>query len=281
MKPGDRLGPYEVTDLLGAGGMREVYQARDTRLGRTVAIKVLPAGAAADPERRPRFEHEARAASALNHPHICTLFDIGAAVPSHPQSPTPNSQSPIPSSISYLVMEHLEDQTLAARLAKGPLPLAQALEVGTQIADALSAAHKHGIVHRDLKPANVMLTKAAVPGAGSTHVKLLDFGLAKLWPPRGPGGVDSSLVTEAASVTAPGVLLGTLPYMAPEQVEGKDADARSDLWALGAMLYDMLTGTRAFNGDSPATVAAAILEREPAPRGGVVARGAGARCTVP
>jgi len=253
LAPGTRLNPYEVVAVLGAGGMGEVYKARDTRLGRTVAITVLPAGVGADPERRRRFEHEARAASALNHPHICTLHDIGSQA-----SPTPGGPP-----VDYLVMEHLEGQTLAARLATGKLAVPQALEIGTQVADALSAAHKHGIVHRDLKPANVMLTKAAVPGGVSTHAKLLDFGLAKLRAPRLPGGIDSSLPTEAASMTAPGLLLGTLPYMAPEQVEGKDADARTDLWALGLLLYEMLTGKRAFKGTSSASLITAIMGAEP------------------
>jgi len=239
---GQRLGAYEVTGRLGAGGMGEVYKARDTRLGRTVAIKVLPAGAAADPERRQRFEQEARAVSALNHPHICTLHDIGRE-----------------GDTDFLVMEYVDGQTLAQRLTKGPLPLEQALSVATEIAEALAAAHRQGVIHRDLKPGNVMLTKAGA--------KLLDFGLAKL---KGHG--EQAATAQFAStglpstpLTGEGMILGTLPYMAPEQVEGKPADARTDLWALGAILYEMVTGKRAFEGTSAATVIVAILEREPPP----------------
>ena len=255
LTPGTRLGPYQIDSAIGAGGMGEVYRATDTRLSRTVAIKVLPAGVASDPARRRRFEHEARAASALNHPHICALYDIGSQAAAIPGAPA----------VDYLVMEHLEGQTLAARLASGKLSLAQALEIGTQVADALSAAHKHGIVHRDLKPGNVMLTKSDTPGVSRVHAKLLDFGLAKLHTPKAQAGVHSELATEPASGTTPGLLLGTVPYMAPEQVEGKDADARTDLFAFGAVLYEMLTGTRAFTGSSSASVMAAILEHDPAP----------------
>ena len=263
LTPGTRLGPYEIESAIGAGGMGEVYQAHDTRLGRTVAVKVLPSRVAMDPNGRRRLEHEARAASALNHPHICTLYDIGEAIPTNPQRPIPEPSS----SVSFLVMEHLDGETLARRLTRGKLPLAQALELGAQIAEALSAAHKHGIVHRDLKPGNVMLTKG---GAGTEHrgaveAKLLDFGLAKLLPPRDAGLPVTPVPGEPSSVSTPGMLVGTVPYMAPEQVEGKDADARADLWALGAMLYEMLTGTRAFSGGSSAAVMAAILEHEPRP----------------
>jgi serine/threonine-protein kinase len=254
LSPGTRLGPYEITAAIGAGGMGEVYKAKDTRLHRTVAIKVLSADTAANPERRHRFELEARAASALNHPHICVLFDVGDAVPTNPQDPTPNAPP-----VSYLVMEHLDGQSLAERLAKGPLPLDQALEIGAQIADALAVAHKQGIIHRDLKPGNVMLTK--------TGAKLLDFGLAKLRAPGvALGGTDlSSLPTQAGPATEKGTVLGTLAYMAPEQLEGKEADARSDLFAFGAVLYEMLTGTRAFAGTSPASVLSAVMSAQPAP----------------
>jgi serine/threonine-protein kinase len=221
--------------------MGEVYKARDTRLDRTVAIKVLPSGAAADPERRRRFEQEARAASALNHPHICVLYDIGRD-----------------GDIDYLVMEHLEGQSLAERLAKGPLPLDQALQVGIEIADALAVAHRQGIIHRDLKPSNVIQTKAGA--------KLLDFGLAKLIAPCGAAvAIQSSLPTQTSPATEKGTILGTLAYMAPEQLEGKDADARSDLFSFGAMLYEMLTGRRAFEGTSPASVISAIMTSQPAP----------------
>ena len=236
---GVRLGPYEIQGFIGAGGMGEVYRARDTRLGRTVALKILTGGTETDPERRRRFEQEARAASALNHPHICVLHDVGS------QEGT-----------DYLVMECLEGQSLAGRIERGPLPFAEALEYGSQIAAALDAAHRQGIIHRDLKPGNVMLTK--------TGVKLLDFGLAKLKTPRTPTGA-SSLPTRESPVTGTGSTLGTLGYMAPEQLEGKEVDARSDLFAFGAVLYEMLTGKRAFEGSSPASVIAAILDREPPP----------------
>ena len=241
---GTRLGPYEIQAAIGAGGMGEVYRAKDTRLGRTVAIKVLPAGVAADPERRRRFEQEARAASALNHPHICVLHDIGS------QEGT-----------DFLVMEYLEGQTLAQLLAKGPLPLAEALAYGRQIAGALDCAHRKGIVHRDLKPGNVILTK--------TGAKLLDFGLAKLKMSGTPGRDASSLLTTLTTqelpVTERGAILGTLGYMAPEQLEGTDTDARSDLFSFGAVLYEMLAGKRAFAGTSSANVIAAILDHDPPP----------------
>ena len=242
LSSGTRLGPVRrLVPLIGEGGMGEVYRARDTRLGRTVAIKVLPAGAAADPERRRRFEQEARAASALNHPHICVLHDIGSD-----------------GGTDFLVMEHLDGQSLAERLGKGPLPLEQALDVGIEIADALAVAHKQGIIHRDLKPANVMLTKAGA--------KLLDFGLAKLRVPGAHLGADfSSLPTQASPETQKGTILGTLAYMAPEQLEGKEADARGDLFSFGAMLYEMLTGRRAFEGTSPASVISAVMSSHPQP----------------
>ena len=218
--------------------MGEVYKARDTRLGRTVAIKVLPEGAALDPERRRRFEQEARAVSALNHPHICVLHDIG-----------------LEGDTDYVVMEYLEGQTLAHRLRKGALPIEQALELGAQIADALAKAHRSGIVHRDLKPANVMLTK---DGA-----KLLDFGLAKVRPEPTPAVEGVSGVSTATITTRPGLVMGTVPYMAPELLEGKEADARSDLFAFGCVLYEMLTARRAFGGDSEASVISAIMASEP------------------
>ncbi|MCX6551427.1 MAG: protein kinase, partial [Acidobacteria bacterium] len=245
LSPGARLGPYEILALAGAGGMGEVYKARDTRLGRTVAIKVLPTGVATDPDRLRRFEREARAVSALNHPHICTLYDIGSA---------PLTGRPL----HYLVMEFLEGQTLAERLTKGPLPVTQALALGAEIADALGSAHRQGIIHRDLKPGNVMLTK--------TGAKLLDFGLAKLKRPVvSPGAASSDTRSQGSNATRKGTILGTLSYMAPEQLNGQDADARSDIFALGAVLYEMLTGTRAFDGESQASIIAAILDRDPAP----------------
>jgi Tol biopolymer transport system component len=236
---GARLGPFEVEAEIGTGGMGVVYRARDTRLGRTVAIKVLPPGLAADPERRRRFEREARAVAALEHPHICVLHDIGSE-----------------NGVDFLVMEHLAGETLAQRLRKGRLRRAEALTHAVQIAEALGAAHAQGIVHRDLKPANVMLTPSGA--------KLLDFGLAKLRERGGWGGDGGGTVaTTDATGTESGVVLGTLPYLSPEQVEGREADARSDLWALGVVLYEMLTGRRAFFGTSAASVMAAILEHEP------------------
>ena len=242
LSAGTRLGPYEILEPLGAGGMGEVYRARDTRLDRTVALKVLPAELAADPQLKARFEREARAISALAHPNICTLHDVGEE-----------------DGRTFLVMEHLVGHTLAERLKKGPLPLEQALEVAAQIADALAVAHRQGIIHRDLKPANVMLTR--------TGACLLDFGLARLSGHGGQPAVESltSAPTEPPPLTGRGTIMGTLPYMAPEQIEGKPADARTDLWALGAVLYEMLTGERAFQASSPVSLVGAILEREPAP----------------
>ncbi len=236
---GARLGPYEIASMLGAGGRGEVYRARDTRLERTVAIKVLPSSVADSPDRRARFEREARAISTLNHPHICTLHDIGQH-----------------DGVDFLVMEYLEGETLAERLQGGPLPLEQVLRYGSEMAGALDRAHRAGIVHRDLKPGNVMLTKSGV--------KLLDFGLAKLRADGGAGTV-SAMMTAEKPLTGEGTLLGTLPYMSPEQVEGKDADARSDIWALGTVLYEMATGTRAFEGKSQASLIGAILKDEPPP----------------
>ncbi len=240
LTPGSRLGPYEVQSAIGAGGMGEVYKARDTRLDRSVAIKVLPAHVSADPDRRARFEREAKTIAGLNHPHICTLHDVGEH-----------------DGTTYLVMEHLAGETLAERLQKGPLPLEQALTVATEIADALSAAHRQGVIHRDLKPGNVMLTK--------TGAKLLDFGLAKLKGHGEQPAAESlaSAPTRTAPLTSEGTIIGTLQYMAPEQVEGKPADARTDLWALGAILYEMVTGKRAFEGISAASLIGNIMNAEP------------------
>jgi len=233
---GERLGTYEVLKSIGAGGMGEVYQARDTRLGRIVAIKVLPAHLASRPESRERFEREARIIAGLNHPHICTLYDVGH------QDGT-----------DYLVMEHLEGETLAERLAKGPLPLEQVLEYSIEIADALDKAHRKGVTHRDLKPANIMRTKSGA--------KLLDFGVAKLKEKEVPA---DERVT-ASPLTSEGTILGTLHYMAPEQVEGRidDIDGRTDIFAFGAVLYEMATGKKAFEGKSQASVIANILQHDP------------------
>ncbi len=234
---GSRLGPYEIVAPLGAGGMGEVYKAHDTRLGRDVAIKVLPARLSANPEIRARFEREARAISQLNHPHICSLYDVGQQ-----------------EGIDYLVMEYLEGETLAARLRKGPLPVEHLLRCGIEIANALDCAHHAGIVHRDLKPGNIMLTKGGA--------KLMDFGLAR--PTQLPAaGALSGSPTGSRPLTAEGTIVGTFQYMAPEQLEGKDTDARTDLWALGCVLYEMATGRRAFDGDSQASLIAAIMDREP------------------
>ena len=237
--PGTRLGPYEILAPLGAGGMGEVYRARDTRLERTVAVKVLPAHLSSSEEMRQRFEREAKAISQLSHPHICALYDVG----SHEGT-------------EYLVMEYLEGETLADRVAKGPLPAEQLLKWGVEIADALDKAHRQGIVHRDLKPGNVMLTKSGV--------KLLDFGLAKVLDPKGPLESLTSAPTVAKDVTREGAILGTLSYMAPEQLEGKKADPRTDIFALGAVLYEMATGRKAFSGSSQASLISSILTSEPA-----------------
>jgi Serine/threonine protein kinase len=237
---GTRLGPYEIVSPLGAGGMGEVYRARDTRLERTVAIKVLPSHLSSSAEGRQRFEREAKTISQLSHPHICALYDVG------------NQDG-----VEYLVMEYLEGETLAARLARGPLPLEQMLRYGIEIADALDKAHRQGIVHRDLKPGNVMLTKSGV--------KLLDFGLAKAMAPPSNAGALSSLPTREKELTADGTILGTVQYMAPEQLEGKPADARTDIFALGAVLYEMTTGKKAFSGATQASLISTILRDDPQP----------------
>jgi serine/threonine protein kinase/Tol biopolymer transport system component len=236
---GARLGPYEIVAAIGAGGMGEVYKARDTRLDRTVAIKILPEVVAADPQFRDRFDREARAVSRLEHQHICALYDVGEQT-----------------GIAYLVMQYLEGETLADRLAKGALPLNQALQIAIPIADALATAHKVGIVHRDLKPGNVMLTKAGA--------KLLDFGLAKTGASV-LGGTSLSMVPTTPPITQQGSILGTFQYMAPEQLEGHEADARTDIFAFGAVVYEMLTGTRAFSGKSQASLIGAIMHAQPAP----------------
>lgn len=240
LKAGERLGPYEILGLIGAGGMGEVYKAKDTRLDRTVAIKVLPDDISADPDHRARFEREAKTIAALSHPHICTLFDIGRH-----------------DGTDFLVMEHLDGQTLALRLQEGALPLEDALAIGIQIAHALDKAHRAGIVHRDLKPGNIMLTKSGA--------KLLDFGLAKARPTAAAAAATTVLATGQVPITAQGTILGTLKYMAPEQLDGKPADTRADIWAFGCVLYEMLTGTRAFDGSSPASVIGAIMSSSPRP----------------
>jgi len=261
-QPGDRLGSYEIVSLAGAGGMGEVYRALDTRLNRTVAIKALPPELSVDPELRDRFEREARAIAALSHPHICTLFDIGEAVPDLRAS-SHDSRAPI----RFLVMEYLDGETLAARLARGALPIDQALACAVAIAGALDKAHRQGIVHRDLKPGNIMLAKSGAGSSGAAQAKLLDFGLARLRP-AGPVAAFSgatAIPTELAALTTKGTILGTLQYMAPEQLEGREADARTDIFAFGTVLYEMVTGKKAFEGKSQVSLIGAILEREPAP----------------
>jgi len=248
--PGTKLGPYEIQSPVGAGGMGEVYRARDPRLERTVAIKVLPLHLNSNPDLRARFEREAKAISGLQHPNICVLYDVGCE-----------------GDVDYLVMEYLEGETLYARLARKPLTPDESLKIAIEIADALDKAHRNGIVHRDLKPGNVMLTKSGA--------KLMDFGLAKpIGFPAGPPSSAhiSSMATMAATmsnmaspVTVAGTLVGTVQYMSPEQIQGKEADARSDIFAFGAMLYEMLSGKRAFQGKSQLSLASAILEKDPEP----------------
>ncbi|HZI65599.1 MAG TPA: protein kinase, partial [Thermoanaerobaculia bacterium] len=248
---GTKLGPYEILAPIGAGGMGEVYRARDTRLDRTVAVKVLPPHLSEDAEHRRRFEREAKMISALSHPHICALHDVGH------QDGT-----------DYLVMEYVEGETLSDRLVKGPLPNEQVLRFGIEIADALDRAHRQGIVHRDLKPGNVMLTRSGV--------KLLDFGLAKMREvEEAPTGLSaSSLATRTSADRSPltekGTILGTFQYMAPEQLEGREADARSDIFAFGAVLHEMATGEKAFTGKTQASLIGAILHTEPPPISSVV-----------
>src|SRR5947207_4212489 len=248
---GTKLGPYEVQAPLGAGGMGEVYRALDTRLSRTVAVKVLASTLPSSPELKQRMEREARAISSLNHPHICQLYDIG----SH-------------NGADFLVMEFLEGETLAERLRKGPMPLPEIYRIGIAIAEALAAAHARGIVHRDLKPGNIMLTQGGA--------KLMDFGLAK------PLGLQNTIsgsgaapsFTAAATLSGPsplsplttaGTIIGTIQYMAPEQIEGREADARSDIFAFGAVLDEMVTGKRPFIGKSQISLASSILEKDPDP----------------
>src|SRR5580692_1766687 len=246
---GTKLGPYEIQSALGAGGMGEVYRALDTRLDRTVAIKVLASHLASSPELKQRMDREGRAISSLNHPYICQLYDIGS------QDGT-----------DYLVMEFLEGETLAERLRKGAMPLAEVFKVGISVAEALAFAHRSGIVHRDLKPGNIMLTQGGA--------KLMDFGLAK---PLGVQTVASGTVPSFTALptmsgpspmtplTTAGSIVGTIQYMSPEQIEGKEADARSDIFAFGAVLYEMAAGKRPFEGKSQISLASAILEKEPEP----------------
>jgi pimeloyl-ACP methyl ester carboxylesterase len=244
---GTRLGPYEVVAPLGAGGMGEVYRARDTRLGRDVAVKVLPSHLSENAEARARFEREARVVSTLNHPHICVLHDLGRE-----------------GGVDYLVMELVEGESLAQRIARGPLPIAEVLRLGAEIADALDRAHRAGVVHRDLKPGNVMLSRSGA--------KLMDFGLARenqragilARSGSGPGAASQS-PTVVTPLTTAGSFVGTSQYMAPEQLEGREADERSDLWALGCLLYEMSTGRRAYEGSTQASLISSIMKDEPRP----------------
>ncbi len=246
LTPGTRLGPYEILSPLGAGGMGEVYRAKDTRLDREVAVKVLPQHLSANAEVRARFEREAKTVSSLNHPHICTLHDVGRE-----------------GDTDFLVMELIEGETLATRLHKGALPVGETLRIASQIADALDRAHRAGVVHRDLKPGNIMLTKSGA--------KLMDFGLARVTGLAGAPGSGVSVAaltqspTQAQPLTAEGTIVGTFQYMSPEQLEGKETDARSDLWAFGCVLYEMATGRRAFEGKSQASLIGAIMHAEPTP----------------
>src|SRR6187549_3849559 len=242
---GTKLGPYEILSPLGAGGMGEVYRARDTRLGRDVAIKVLPQHLSSNSEVRARFEREAKTVSSLNHPGICTLFDVGRD-----------------GDTDYLVMELIEGETLAHRLEKGAMPAADVLRIGAQIADALDRAHRAGVVHRDLKPGNIMLTRSGA--------KLMDFGLARATGLAGPrSGSDAAAMTHSPTVaqplTAEGSIVGTFQYMAPEQLEGREIDARTDIWSLGCVLYEMATGKRAFEGATQASLISSIMRDEPRP----------------
>ena len=242
LAPGTRLGPYEILAPLGAGGMGEVYRARDTRLGRDVAVKVLPQHLSSNSEVRARFEREAKTVSSLNHPHICTLFDVGRE-----------------GSTDYLVMELVDGETLAVRLAKGPMSVDDVLKIGGQIADALDRAHRAGVVHRDLKPGNVMLTRSGA--------KLMDFGLARATGLGGPGSTSGAAMTQSPTIaqplTAEGTIVGTFQYMSPEQLESKETDARSDIWALGCVLYEMVTGKRAFDGSTQASLISSIMRDQP------------------
>ena len=263
--------------------MGDVYRARDTRLDRIVAIKVLPPALAADPQFRERFDREARVISSLSHPNICPLFDVGEAP--GPESIPSDLQPSV--SLRFLVMEYLDGETLAARIEKGPLKIEDALQIAIQVSSALDAAHRAGVVHRDLKPGNVMLTKTGAARQGSPQAKLLDFGLAKTgaalagragglgvvqaFRPAvagGPAGLHYN-PTEAPTISAPlteqGTILGTFQYMAPEQIEGVEADTRTDIFAFGAMLFEMLTGKRAFEGKTRASLLGAILKDEPPP----------------
>ena len=276
LKPGTQLGPYEILSQIGAGGMGEVYKARDTRLDRFVAVKILPSHLADSPELRERFEREAKTIAKLNHPHICTLYDVGRQeLPGEEGATAPlrfprfrSGQARLgeepPRTVHFLVMEYLEGETLAERIKKGPLPLEQVLRYAVEVSDALDKAHRAGITHRDIKPGNIIVT----PMGGTTGTKLLDFGLAKLKQEVAKATIPASeMPTVPGALTEHGTLLGTLHYMAPEQVEGKinEIDARTDIFAFGALVYEMATGKKAFPGETQASVIAKILEVDPPP----------------
>jgi Flp pilus assembly protein TadD/predicted Ser/Thr protein kinase len=239
LESGARLGPYEIVSLLGRGGMGEVYMGRDTRLERSVAVKVLPDSLSKNPRLRKRLEREARIISQLQHPHICTLHDVGSQ-----------------EGVQYIVMEYLEGESLEERLRNGPLPVEEVLRIGSEIGDAIEAAHRAGVVHRDLKPANIILSK--------TGTKVLDFGLAKNLDAEFSEG-DTAAATATQPLTGEDAIVGTLPYMAPEQLDGKAADARTDIWALGCVLYEMATGKRPFRGEGRASLISAIMRSKPEP----------------
>src|SRR6266403_890 len=242
LTPGAKLGPYEVISPIGAGGMGEVYRARDTRLDRSVAIQLVSGDVTANPELRQRFEREARSLSSLSHPHICALYDIG-------QIDANGSD--------YLVMEYLEGETLAKRLERGALPIRELLKAGIEVADALDKAHRQGLIHRDLKPGNIMLTKSGA--------KLLDFGLAKRVADSSVANALTALTATNRKLTEEGSIVGTFQYMAPEQLEGLEADVRADIFSFGEILYEMATGQPAFKGRTKASLIAAILPTEPTP----------------
>src|SRR5215469_11285034 len=243
---GTRLGPYEIAAGIGAGGMGEVYRAKDTRLDRYVAIKIIHSNLPCTSEFKARFEREARILSSLSHPHICSLYDVGKE-----------------GKLEFLVMELLDGETLSNRLRKGPLPVSAVVKLGIEIADALAAAHRLGVIHRDLKPANIMLT--------ANGAKLMDFGLAKPSIPVAAGSTNlwematATMQSPSTPLSGANTLIGTIQYMAPEQIEGKGADERSDIFALGTVLYEAVTGRRAFEGKTHISVASAILQKDPPP----------------
>jgi Tol biopolymer transport system component len=258
LAPGTRLGNFEIIEAIGKGGMGEVFKARDTRLDRLIAIKILPAEWASDPAMRERFDREAQAIASLSHPHICALHDVGTAIPSDPSADAGATAT----SVSFLVMEFLAGETLAARISRGPLSLDEALDVAVPIADALDQAHRRGVIHRDLKPGNIMLTKSGP--------KLLDFGLART--PAAPikrtsGSGESGTVAAVPTtpLTTPGLLIGTLQYMAPEQLDGFEADARTDIFSFGTVLHEMVTGKRAFQGKTQVLLISSIATSDPPP----------------